>query len=59
MPAHHIASDLRTPPCQVLAGGHLCQRTDDRPTVLHPLLGIICRDHGLIRFTLRPTKGTE
>lgn len=46
--------DTRTPPCQVLAGGKLCQRTDDRPIVMHVLLGPICRDHGLVPFTLKP-----
>lgn len=35
----------RCPPCQDMSSGRLCGRTDERPTVLDPLLGIICLDH--------------
>lgn len=48
--------DPRTPPCQVLAGGKLCGRTEDRPTVLHPHLGIICLTHQLVPITPRNPK---
>lgn len=40
--------DTRTAPCQVLAGGRLCGRTDDRRIVCHPHLGWICVEHNLV-----------
>lgn len=46
-------ADPRTPPCQAIYVGHLCERTDDRPTVLHRYLGIICRFHGLVPCTVK------
>jgi hypothetical protein len=43
--------DARTAPCQVLAGGRLCGKTEDRPIVCHPQLGWICLTHHLVPVT--------
>lgn len=45
---------FRVAPCPVMSTGRVCGRTDERPTVLDPILGVICADHRP-QFAPKPT----